>query len=143
MAYATLDDLLKFASTERLVELTDRAETPTGAIDQTIIDQALEDATAVVDSYLAAADYVLPLVQVPRALRGATAIIAYYRLHVEHVPDKVAEDHKAQLRWLEMVAKGTVKLTLPSSGADAPTTGGTVRSSGPARVFTRTSLDGW
>jgi len=144
MPYATLDDLLKLSSESRLIDLTDRADPPAGSIDQGVVGQALADAAALIDGYLDVR-YALPLSPVPSALRRQAAVIAYYLLHVEHVPDKVATDHKDAVRWLEQVAAGRIALAT-GSGEDtgrASTADETVRLETAPRVFSRDSLRGW
>lgn len=131
-AYATLTDLRRLASEARLVDLTDRAEVATGTVDEAIVAQALEDASALIDGYLAGR-YTLPLATVPPVLRQVCARLAYYGLHIEHVPEKVAEDRKADLRWLERVASGAVTL-VTDAGAEAPASAD-VRYVAPDRKF--------
>lgn len=146
MSYATLDDLLKLASETRLIDLTDRAVPPAGTVDVGVVDQALADTAALIDGYLDVR-YALPLAPVPAALRRHAAVIAYYLLHVEHVPDKIATDYKDALRWLEQVAAGRIGLSSSGAGeaggAGSPATEPTVRLEAPPRVFSRTSLRGW
>lgn len=129
MAYASLTDLTRLASTGRLIELTDRDDQ--GQIDTVVVDQALDDATQLIDSYLAAR-YTLPLATVPEVLRQVCARIAYRALHIEQVPEKVAHDHAADRKWLEAVAAGTVVLagssgTPPATAADVRVRTGTRR----------------
>lgn len=142
MTYATPDDMLLLASRERLIELTDRADPPTGDIDNGHLDWALSQAAALIDARLGAR-YALPLDPVPPILTRLAAIIAYHDLHIEDVPDKTADDYRRGLEWLDRVAAGQVPLPGGSGAADTPAgREGGVCSTGPVRVFDRHSLKG-
>ncbi|NNG05319.1 MAG: DUF1320 domain-containing protein, partial [Inquilinus sp.] len=82
MSYATQAQLVERYGTVRLVELTDRAEPPAGAIDAAVIDRALADADALIDGYVAAR-YDLPLPAVPDLLRDLALSIVFYKLHLD------------------------------------------------------------
>lgn len=140
MAYATQQDLIDRFGEERLVDLTDRATPPAGAIDATVVAQALDGASATIDAYVGAR-YALPLSQTPLPLQQACEAIAFYQLHVDSAPDKVVEDYKAAMRFLSDVATGKVALPLPAG--DTPTTAGGAETVGPDRIFSRDSLDGY
>ncbi len=131
MAYAALEDLSRLAGMPRLVELTDRGVPPTGEVDQAVAARALEDASALIDGYLAAR-YPVPVAPVPEILRRQCAVIAYHLLHVEQAPNKVVADWRAAVRWLERLAEGRITLTVGE--------GATVAASGAGRRFTRDSL---
>ncbi|NBC34907.1 MAG: DUF1320 domain-containing protein [Alphaproteobacteria bacterium] len=139
MTYATHDDLLRLASRERLIELTDRSDPPAGDV-----DWALAQADALIDARLGVR-YALPLDPVPAVLTRLAAVIAYHDLHVEAVPDKVAEDYARALAWLDRVAAGDAPLPGGGSGGGEEPAGrsGGVRAEGPARIFDRSSLKGY
>ena len=139
MTYATVDDLLHLADRQRLVELTDRGDPPAGAIDQARVDAALVDAAAQIDARIGQR-YALPLSPVPVVLRRITAVIAYHDLHIEDVPDKVAEDYRRAVAWLDGVASGATDL--PGQGSSVMSLGG-VGSEGQARVTSRDALKGF
>ncbi len=139
MAYATLDDLTRLASTERLIQLTDRAWPAAGVIDGAVVDAALEDATAICDSYLGAR-YPVPLADPPAVVRRACAVIAYHALHIEQAPDKVAADHERMIQWLRDVAAGRASVPVVTGGDSVAQPATDLRVSGPARVFSRDSL---
>ena len=144
MTYATQDDLLRLASRERLIELTDRGDPPVGDIDSSRIDWALQQADALIDARLGVR-YALPLDPVPPVLTRLAAIIAYHDLHIEDVPEKVADDYGRALAWLERVAAGDAPLPGGGSGDASEPAGreGGVRATGPDRVFDRSSLKGF
>lgn len=143
MTYATPDDLLRLASRERLIELTDRRNPPAGDVDSGQIDWALAQADALIDARLGVR-YALPLDPAPPVMTRLAAVIAYHDLHVEDVPEKIAEDYARVLTWLDRVAAGEVPLPGGSTGSEDPAARpGGVRAEGPDRVFDRTSLKGY
>ena len=144
MTYATKDDLLRLASRERLIELTDRANPPMGDIDADQLDWALVQADAQINARLGVR-YALPLEPAPPVLTRLAAVIAYHDLHVEEVPDKVAHDHRQALDWLDRVAKGDAPLQGGGGGPNDGPAGraGGVRSAGSQRLFNRTALKGF
>ena len=77
------------------------------------IETELGNASAEIDGYLAGR-YELPLIEVPKVLEMRTAQIARYHLTDDVIVEKVQEDYKAAVRWLEAVAAGRVLLTAPS-----------------------------
>lgn len=68
MTYCTQADLVREFGTEELVQLTDRADPPTGQIDAERVAQAIETATAEINVYLEGR-YPLPLASTPTVLR--------------------------------------------------------------------------
>lgn len=142
MAYATLQDLIdRFGQTE-LIQRTDRTNKPASTIDQTVVQRALDDATALINGYLAKL-YTLPVSPVPDVLVKVTADIARYYLHGSAV-DKdgpVSTAHAQGLKWLRDVSTGLVQLEAAGVAMPQPG-GGQVRTSGPDRVMTRDSLRG-
>lgn len=141
MTYATQQDLATRFGTTELVQLTDRANRPASVIDAEVVARALADADALIDGYLAARPYQLPLASVPPALVRVAADIARFFLHgkAAEKDGAVARAHADAITWLKDVAKGVVVLDV--AGAVVPQAGGgTVRVSAPARVFTRDSL---
>lgn len=137
MTYALQADMQAALGDGELIQLTDRADPPVGAIDATVLARALEAADGEIDSYLASR-YSLPLVSVPVILRDCAVDIARYRLHDRGVPDRVKEAYKDRIAWLRDVASGKASLGLDdltpaSAGLPEMTSGG--------RVFARETLD--
>lgn len=142
MAYATLQDLIDRFGQNELIQRTDRTNKPASTIDQIVVQRALDDATALINGYLAKL-YTLPVSPVPDVLVKVTADVARYYLHGSAV-DKdgpVAAAHAQGLKWLRDVSTGLVQLE--TAGVAMPQAGGgQVRTSGPDRVMTRDSLRG-
>lgn len=124
MAYATLDQLTTRYTEQLLLQLTDRAVPPAGAIDQAVIDRALADTDAAIDGYLAGR-YVLPIGETPPLLADLAQAIAIYKLHPFTPNDKIDKDYRDALASLAAIAKGTIRLPLPGLGAgDEPASSG-------------------
>ena len=85
------------------------------------ITEAVDEATAVIDGYLARR-YTLPLASPPRILTKWARSIARYTLHADRIADErtdpVGRDYRDAIRFLELVAAGKFSL-----GLDDPTTG--------------------
>lgn len=137
MSYATQPEMVDRFGTERLAQLTDRADPPMGVIDAAVLARALADTDALIDGYLAAR-YDLPLPAMPPLLRDLAAAIGLYKLYVDVVPEKVREDHRDAIRTLQDIATGRVRLDI--GGEEPAGQGGGVRFTGADRVFTPDSL---
>ncbi len=109
MTYATLDQLTTRFGEVMLLQLTDRASPPAGAIDEDVVAQALSETDAAIDGYLAGR-YALPLAVTPALLVPIALAIAIYRLHPYSPEDKITADYKAAIADLDRIAKGTIRL---------------------------------
>lgn len=107
MAYATLSDLIARFGEAELIQLTDRQGD--GIVDQAVIDQALADAGAVIDGYLAGR-YSLPLVSVPPILVGYACDLARARLYTDAAPEIVLKRESDALKFLALAAQGKINL---------------------------------
>lgn len=78
------------------------------------IDEAIAQAQATIDGFLAQRGYVLPLERVPPILTGWTRSIARYLLHQHRVGDDardpIVRDWRDTLRLLELLAAGKFSL---------------------------------
>lgn len=101
---------------DEVVRMTDTAGT--GRIDRAYLVDALTDAQAQVEGYLAGR-YALPLAAVPRLIEGAVADIACARLYRHRAPEGVAKAAADAVKLLERIAAGTIQLP-PSAGGGAP-----------------------
>lgn len=109
MAYATRDAMAARFGEGELIELTDRDQD--GVVDEAALAEALEDASAEIDSYLAGR-YAVPLAQAPRFLAGLCMDIARYRLcgSGTRSTDEINERYRNAIRFLEKVASGAVSI---------------------------------
>lgn len=121
MAYATLQNLVDRYGETTLIELTDRADPPVGAIDAEVVQRALDNASALIDGYVGAL-YALPVAEVPPLLTQLCEAITCYRLHTYSAPERVEADHKEALETLEKIARGRVRL--PIAGREPDRNGG-------------------
>ncbi len=142
MTYVTKQGLIdRFGSLE-LIQLTDRINRPPTTIDDTVVNRAISDAAAEIDSYLAKV-YELPLAAVPDILQKRAADMARYFLHgkAAEKDDPVSIAYRDAVAWLRDVAKGLVEI---DTGGEkpAPAGGGAIRTARPNRVFTRDTLRG-
>ena len=141
MPYATQQDLERRYGAAELVQLTDRQDPGDGAPDAAVIETALADADALIDSYLAVR-YALPLAAPPARLTQAAAVLAWYLLHRDRAPEEVRIAYDRELRWLQHVAEGKAELIGPD-GDHPPTQGGSVQVCAPGRTFSRETLRGF
>ena len=112
MSYATSADLLTRFGEGELLRL---AMTPSGELDQATLQLALDDASALIDGYLAGR-YPLPLAHIPSALVPICADIARHRLYGEQAPEQIAKRNEAALAFLKSVGKGELALGLAADG---------------------------
>lgn len=121
MPYTSLADLNDRYGERLLIDLTDRSETPVGAVVTATVDRALADTDAMIDGFLAGR-YVLPLAEVPPLIADLAQMIAIWKLHVYEPNPKIEADYKAAVKSLEGIASGTIRL--PVAGVEPAGTGG-------------------
>lgn len=138
MTYALQADMQTALGDDELIQLTDRADPPVGAIDAAVLTRALEAADGEIDSYLAAR-YTLPLASVPTILRDCAVDIARYRLHDRGVPDRVKDAYKDRIAWLLNVSKGVASLGINTDDL-TPASAGLPEMTSGGRVFARETI---
>jgi len=142
MPYATLQQLVDKHGERMLIELTDRADPPTGEIEEDVVARELANADAMIDGYLAAR-YKLPLAELPALLVPIAQAITIYKLHVYSAPEKIAEDYKSAVADLDRIAKGTIRLP-GAAGIEPPSSGASgVQTNDRERPFTEGNLKGF
>jgi phage gp36-like protein len=125
MSYTTQAELTARYGADRMIELTDRATPPAGAIDATVLTRAIADADATIDAYVGK-HYTLPFATVPELLKRIAQALVFHSLHIDSVSEKVKADYDQAMRQLEWIATGKLKL------ADAAGAEPTVSSGAPA-----------
>jgi len=92
-----------------LDQLTDQGGS--GNRDTAVLDQAIADADALINSYVAK-QRAVPLSPVPDVIRKSSQEIAVYLLRAQKrmVTELEQATHDSRMRWLEQVAKGYVTL---------------------------------
>lgn len=121
MNYCSQDDLISRYGEDEILSLTD--DQGTGAIDAAKVTQAIGDASATIDGYLAGR-YQLPLATVPAVLNRLAAEIARYFLWDNGASEPIQKRFDDAVIYLVSVSKGTVALGLSSSGDKAPVSDG-------------------
>ena len=117
MSYCDLTGLSARFGEDEITALTDRADT--GAVDTDVAQQALDDATEEINSYLAAR-YPLPLSETPSLLVRLCADIARYLLMDNRVTEEVEKRYDRAVQTLRHIAAGKAELNL-STGQNAAT----------------------
>jgi phage gp36-like protein len=149
MVYASSDDMIARYPNRDLVQLTNEDPTQT-AINTTVIDQALADASAEIDGYLDGR-FALPLTDPPAVLNRLSCDIAMYRLQALRPIHDMADarqryDDAVQL--LIRVARGEVTLGLTEDNLE-PAEGLNVIEveqgcgGSPIRILSRRSLQSY
>lgn len=137
------------ADGEELARLTDRVNNPPNTIDDTRLQQALDDASAEIDSHLARA-YKMPILGClksdgsylsPPVLVRYCCDIARYTLYDNKASnEEVYRRYKAALDWLSLVAKKELFITCPVPESTGELVSGlkkAVLSSSDCKVFTK------
>lgn len=140
MAYVNSTEMIARFGELEMIQLTDR-DNATGEVDLTVLDAAIADAEAEVDSYISVR-YAMPLASVPDIVKSMTADVARYRLYDTEVPEIVEKRYDAALRLLRDVAARRASLDKDINGNDAQVSNG-VKISKPSRVFNDSSMDGY
>jgi len=152
MVYAQPSDMIARYPNRDLVQLTN--EDPTQqAVDDSVLQQALADASAEIDGYLESR-FTLPLSGAPAVLARLTCDIAMYRLQALRPLHDLAEARRRYedaVAVLVRVADGTLTLGLapdnqePGEAACSVVTeaGGDTAGTLPRRVFSRGNLKGF
>lgn len=136
--YCASQDLIDRFGSDELIQLTAEAGefgVFPNEINQTQVDRAIADATATIDSYLAAR-YPLPLTQIPPVLERYASDMTRYFLHDRSPLEEVTNRYKDAIRYLEKVAKGEISLGIDSQGKRPETMDGAEMQSGGS-VFSR------
>lgn len=135
--YASVANMIeRFGETE-IVELTDLEHT--GQVDTAMAEQALTDATAEIDGYLAAR-YRLPVTDTPRLLSLLCTDIARYRLQRGVTTDQARQRYEDALAQLKAIARGEINLPLatpPPASAEPQVV------TGSGRTFNSDTLRGY
>ncbi len=141
MAYATVEAFVAVVGAVEAKVLS--APPPATVQDDDTILRALEDASAKIDTYVAAR-YPTPLTPVPRVIEAAAIALAREALD-RNGRDQVLKEADRVRAWLRDVAKGVAILAGNEADQAAPEpapTGG-VQYAAPDRVFDDASLAGF
>lgn len=136
MSYATVSDLVARYGEREIRQRSDRENT--GAIDEAVVQQALDHATALIDGRLRKL-YAVPLNPVPLEIRDHCQALARWKLYDDRVTEAVKDEAEHALAELDKIARGLVTLEAAPATAGA-TTAGLPQHTAPDRVFTREAL---
>ncbi|MGS0496369.1 gp436 family protein [Pseudoalteromonas mariniglutinosa] len=141
MAYATITAMQQRFGERDLIYLSEREDSPADVINTAVIEQAINDASDVINGYLAGR-YELPLVTVPNLLEQFCCDIARYKLGTNDVPEHVETRYKDAIKFLMSVAKGELSIGVDALGQDAKVQDtATIQSAGS--VFAREKTKGF
>jgi phage gp36-like protein len=139
MPYCTSQDLIDRFGEQEVLELTDRNQT--GVIDKAVLEQAIADADAEIDAYLAGR-YKLPLGHVPAVLPRIACDLVRYYLYEDHSTEYVQKRYDDATKFLRSVARGDVNLGLSAQGSEATPAGNAQMETG-GRVWDRNDSKGF
>jgi len=141
MPYATIAAMQQRFGERELIYLSERDDAPVDVINTAVIEQAITDASDVIDGYLAGR-YELPLVTVPNLLEQFCCDIARYKLGTNDTPEHIETRHKDAIKFLTSVAKGELSIGVNALGQDAKVQNtATIQSAGS--VFAREKTKGF
>lgn len=132
--YAIRQDMIDRFGEPEILQLTDRLDPPVGAIDDTVLNEALDDADGMVDSYLAGR-YALPLASVPKILKRYACDIARFFLWKDNAGETVRRAYEDAQKFLKAVASGSVSLGLDAANQPVAVDAGGVSFNESRREF--------
>lgn len=135
MPYATQQDLIDRFGEAELIQLSDRAEPPAGAIDATVVGKALADADDAINGYLAAR-YTVPVAPAPLILTRLACDVARYYLYEDQVTEAVRKRYEDAVAYLKDAASGKVTLGVDALG-EAPADPGGPQVDAGDRTFSK------
>lgn len=124
MPYATKQNMIDRFGEQLLIELTDRVTPLTNAIVDSVLNAALDEASALIDSYVSRR-YDLPFSSAPLVLRSTCETIAFYKLHRGRHAEETRKEYEDALDFLRQLSTGTAILDV----------GGTEPVSAPAQAI--------
>lgn len=133
MSYCTPQDLIDRFGEAELIQRTDRADA--AVIVAPVLNRAISDADAEIDSYLTA--YPLPLTSVPANLVRIACDITRYYLHGDVANEQVKTRYDNAIKYLMQVAKGAISIGPDTSGAVVTTASAEVQFQSNPSVFGR------
>lgn len=148
MAYCTLEEVRSLLKEDAVNSIIDNEyiENPEEKENKLLplVEQAIEDADGEIDGYLASR-YSTPLPKIPKVINKYSKDIAVYNLFSRAGIDEGEREsnyltrYKAAIKFLELVAKGTVNIGTENMQTHA-STGFNVQ--GSKRLFSRSSMRG-
>lgn len=140
MGYVTQQELADRYGSDELIAIADRDRD--GTADAAVIDRAITDASAEIDSYLGTR-YSVPLNPAPAAVKSACADIARYRLMDDRPLDEAVKRYDSAIRFLRDVATGRASLGITEPAAQAAPFHYAATRTEADRTHSRDTLDGF
>jgi phage gp36-like protein len=144
VSYAEPQDIISRYPNRDLVQLTNEDPAAT-TVNTDSLTQALDDASAEIDSYLEAR-FALPLADPPQVLNRLASDIAMYRLQALRPLHDLADARRRYddaIAMLTKVSAGDLTLGLAADNAEPPVAGAAEEVTGSGRVFSRRRLKGY
>ncbi|MBN1627121.1 MAG: DUF1320 domain-containing protein [Deltaproteobacteria bacterium] len=119
MAYCTKEDILDKLDEESLIQLTD--DEGTGTVNDGRVDKAIAAADATINFYCRNL-YLVPLSPAPDKINQIAVNIAIYELYSRRddtMPDTRKDKYNGDIRTLEKVSDGKIKLPCQASASTA------------------------
>lgn len=109
MAYCTIDDIRDRIDEDTLIQLTD--DDDTGAVVDSIVDEAIADASAEIDASCSGR-FGVPLDPVPRVIVKWCKVMVVYALHQRRngASEEIRKEYEDALKFLALVREGKVDL---------------------------------
>lgn len=137
--YSTQQELVDRYGENALLDLADRDND--GVIDTDVVEQAIVDASELIDSYLAKR-YALPLQSTPAPLKRICGDMVLYLLSGDGtVTDEKRKRYEDALKFLKALADGTASLGAALEQDSANSVGQVEMESSP-RLFSRKTMRG-
>jgi len=115
MTYATQQNLIDRFGEDELLQIAPNMAGD--AIDAAVVTTALEDADALIDSYIGTR-VTVPVSPVPDVLVRIAADLARASLHDDHAPEEVGARRKSAIQWLRDAAAGKAAISSDDAGAE-------------------------
>ena len=132
MAYCTKQQMIDRFKEAELIQLTDIDSV--GVINDSVLDQAIDDAMHEINSYLS--KYTLPLSVVPAVLVRKSCDITRYFLYDDAATDEVSKRYDSAIKFLLNVSKGLISLGADAAG-DKPSSTSTATFKSDPKTFSR------
>jgi len=139
MPYATIAQFVEKFGRDQAIALSNLDDPQAEEPDGSVLNRSLIDASALMDSYLAGR-YSLPFVSAPQVLIPKCLDIARYFLDKYAAREDVRQRYEDAIRWLELVAKGTIQLGLDALSVEVKRGENLPDFEPGTRVFTNSTL---
>ncbi len=137
MPYIVAQDMVDAFGQEEIVALTNLDNPSATTINNVVLQQAIDDACAIIDSYLRSR-YTTPIVPTPAALVRIACDITRGQLDQNNPRDEVIRRWEMALTFLKDIAKGLASLPAIDQGSIVDSSPGFV---GSLPVFTLETLE--